>query len=148
MGLVNESGLRQSPCAAEAIKEGYLYYINSGDSYRMTKITTVAQVVSGIAEDSSTDALGAARTLTAGDKHSFYRPGCGKVVKVASVISATYHRDAAVYGGQSADADGMCNTDNTNSAQKIGHYAGTENLTTTVSGQLIDVYLDVPIGGA
>lgn len=148
MSAVREDGCEELPCTALAIKEGYQYKILSGSSYRMGLADTVADVVTGIAVESSLDAVGAAKTLVAGETALFYVPGCGKKVKVASLASKTYHRGAKVYGGQTADVDGLASTDNSNSAQCIGHYFGAENLTTAANGELIDVLLDVPIGGS
>ena len=149
MGLVRGDGKEELPCAAEAIYEGYLYRAYSGatPNYGMTITTSVGDVVAGIAEESSKDAFGAAKTLAAGDKASFYLPGCGKIVKVASVITQTWHRGAAVYTSQSANADGMVET-SSSSAVMIGHYMGPEGIQTATSGQLIEVLLDVKIGGA
>jgi hypothetical protein len=53
----------------------------------------------------------------------------------------------AVYAGQSATTDGLCETSSSNSAVLIGHYQGVQSGTTTADGDLIDVYLDAPIGG-
>lgn len=144
MAIVNDSGMIPLPCAAEAIKEGYGYYNSSGN---MTKITTVAQVIVAIAAASSIDDQGAAKTLTTGQKMNFFVPGCGKIVKLASVAGITWNIGESVYGGQTADADGCFSNDNSNSAVKIGHYYGPEGLATSADGDQIDVLLDVPIGG-
>lgn len=148
MSAVREDGCEELPCAAIAIHEGYLYTIESGSSYRMDEIDTVAEVVAGIAVESSMDATGAAKTLTAGETALFYIPGCGKKVKVASLNAQTWHRGAKVYGGQTADTDAMAGTSSSNSAQAIGHYFGPEGLVTAADGELIDVLLDIPIGGS
>lgn len=144
MAIVNDSGMIPLPCAAEAIKEGYGYYNSSGN---MTKITTVAQVVVAIAAASSIDDEGAAKTLTAGQKMNFFVPGCGKIVKLASVNGITWNIGEAVYGGQTADADGCFSNSSSNSAILVGHYYGPEGLATSTDGDLIDVLLDTPVGG-
>jgi hypothetical protein len=143
MAVVLESGMKNLQCAGEAIKEGYCYYNSSG---MMTKITTVAQVIIGIAAESSIDDLGAAKTLTAGQTMPFFLPGCGKIVKMACITGVTWNIGEAVFGGQTADADGLCNNDASNSAVMIGHYFGPENVATSSNGDLIDVLLDCKIG--
>ena len=146
MAMVNAGDIRTEACAAEAIYEGWLYK-QVTSAYQMTKTTACTDVPGGVAVDSSKDALGAARTLTAGDRHNFYKMGCGKVVKVAMIVSQTLHKNAAVYVAQASSTTnyGMADVVGTNSAIKIGHYVGTEGITTT-AGQLVDVVLDVPIG--
>lgn len=148
MSEVRGDGISELPCKAEAIKEGYLYKVDSSASYRMTKAAAVNDVISGVAVESSLDAVGAAKTLTAGETAIFYNPGCGKVVKVASLTALTWHRDAAVYAAPTASGSYMVSTSSANSAQKIGHYKGQEGLVTAADGELIDVLLDVPIGGS
>lgn len=143
MAAVNESGIINLPCDSAAIKEGYCYYNNSG---QLAKITTVAQVIVGIAVESSYDDEGAAKTLTSGQKMPFYLPGCNKIVKVASVTGVTWNIGEAVYGGQTADTDGCVNNDSSNSAVMIGHYYGPEGVATSANGDLIDVLLDCKIG--
>lgn len=143
MAAVNEKGVINLPCAAEAIKEGYCYYNSSGN---LTKITTVAQVIVGIAVESSYDDEGAAKTLAAGQKMPFYLPGCGKIVKLASITGVTWNIGEAVYGGQTADTDGCVNNDSSNSAVMIGHYYGPEGVATSANGDLIDVLLDCKVG--
>jgi hypothetical protein len=148
MAEVRSDGISELPCKAEAIVEGRLYGVDSGSSYRMTKAAAVNDVISGIAMESSFDAVGAAKTLTAGETALFYNPGCGKVVKVASLASMTWHRDAPVYAAPTASGSYMVSTSSANSAQKIGHYKGQEGLVTAADGDLIDVLLDVSIGGS
>ena len=143
MAIVNDSGIKNMQCAAEAIKEGYCYYNSSGN---LTKITTVAQVIVGIAAQSSIDDEGAAKTLTAGQTMPFYLPGCGKIVKLASITGVTWNIGEAVFGGQSADTDGLVNNDSSNSAVMIGHYYGPEAVATSANGDLIDVLLDCKVG--
>lgn len=143
MTAVNESGILNLPCAAEAIKEGYCYKNSSGN---MTKIASVADVIVAIAVESSMDDEGAVKTLTAGQKMPFYLPGCGKVVKLASVAGVTWNIGEAVFGGQTADADGCVNNDSSNSAVMIGHYYGPEAFATGANGELIDVLLDCKVG--
>jgi hypothetical protein len=143
MAAINETGIVNLPCAAVAIYEGYLYITPTA----MTKQTTVATAVYGIAVESSIDDEGNAKTLAAGQKMPFYLPGCGKIVKVASATGQTWNVGEAAYAGQSATADGCVETSNSNSAILIGHYFGVEAGTTTVDGQLVPILLDAPIGG-
>ena len=148
MAMVNAGDIRTEACAAEAINEGWLYK-QVTTAYQMTKTTACADVVAGVAVDTSKDALGAARTLAAGDRHNFYKMGCDKVVKVAMIASQTLHKNAPVYVAQASGATnyGMADVVGTNSAIKIGHYVGVEGITTSsTAGQLVDVVLDVPIG--
>jgi len=148
MSEVRGDGISELPCKAEAIVEGYLYKVDSSASYRMTKATAVNNVISGVAVESSLDAIGDAKTLTAGETALFYNPGCGKVVKVAAITGLTLHRDAPLYAAPTASGSYMVSTSSSDSAQKIGHYKGSEGLVTTADGDLIDVLLDVPIGGS
>lgn len=138
-------GLESLPCAAEAIKEGYLYKVDG--SYNMTKTTDVTDVVLGIAAASSVDDNGDAKILTAGQKMNFFRPGCGKKVKVAMVAGITLRRGDRIYTSQTAEADGCAKNSSANSAVCIGTYYGPDNVTTTSNGELADVVLDTPVGG-
>jgi hypothetical protein len=138
-------GLEPLPCAAEAIKQGYLY--KADGSYNMTKITTVTDVVLGIAAISSIDDNGDAKTLTAGQVMNFYRPGCGKKVKVAMITGITLRRGDRIYTAQTAEADGCAKNSSANSAVCIGTYYGPDNVTTAANGELADVALDTPVGG-
>ena len=144
MALVLAGGIKNLPCAAIALHEGYLYYINSGV---MTLYTTVAQVIAGIAVESSIDDLGDAKTLSSGQMMPFFTPGCGKIVKVASKTGVTWTLSQKVYGGQTATTDGLADDTGTNGAILLGHYMGPNGVATTADGDLIDVALDVPIGG-
>jgi len=148
MVTVQDGRIRELPCKAEAIVQGYAYKVDSSASYRMTKASAVNDVCSGIAMESSLDANGDAKTLAAGETALFYAPGCGKIAKVASLTGLTWHRDAPVYLAPTASGSYMVSTSSANSAQKIGHYSGQEGLVTTANGQLIDVLLDVSIGGS
>jgi hypothetical protein len=137
--------LEPMPCAAEAIKAGYLY--KADGSYNMTKTTTVTDVVLGIAAVSSIDDNGDAKTLTAGQVMNFYRPGCGKKVKVAMIAGITLRRGNRIYTAQTAEADGCAKNSNANSAVCIGTYFGPDNVLTVIDGELADVALDTPVGG-
>jgi hypothetical protein len=133
------------PCAAEAIKAGYLY--KSDGSYNMTKTTTVTDVVLGIAVVSSIDDNGDAKTLTAGQVMNFYRPGCGKKVQVAMITGITLRRGDRIYTAQTAEEDGCAKNSSANSAVAIGTYHGPDNHLTTANGELAAVVLDTPVGG-
>jgi len=139
MAVVNESGMVNFQCAGEIIYEGHCYVPSSG---RMTKTTTVSDDVV-IAAESSIDDLGVAKLLTAGQTMPFFVPGCGKTVKVASKTTITYTLLCAVY---LSTTDGLVDT-SSSGATMIGHYAGPNNVATSADGDLIDVILDVPIGG-
>ena len=143
MAAVNESGIVNLPCAAEAIYEGYLYKISSGQATIATTVTDDCV----IAVQSSIDDDGAAKTLAANQKMPFYLPHCGKVVKVASLNAMTYTIGAGVYMGPSASTDGLCGSSSGSSATRIGTYYGPNNVATSADGDLIDVLLDTPFGG-
>jgi hypothetical protein len=132
-------------CAAEAIKEGYLYKADA--SYNATKTTTVTDVVIGIAAVSSIDDNGDAKTLTAGQAMNFFRPGCGKKVKVAMITGITLRKFDRIYTSQTAEADGCAKNSGSNSAVCIGTYYGPDNHLTAANGELADVALDTPVGG-
>lgn len=144
MSLVHDGGMIPLPCAAEVIYEGKTYKWSTG---RMTVTASVAEVVAGVAAYSSLDDEGAAKTLTAGEKFPFFLPGCGKIVKMASLASITWNKGEAVYGGQTLDADGLVSNVSSNSAILIGHYMGPEGVAVETAGDLIDVLMDVPTGG-
>ncbi len=144
MSQVHDGGMIQLPCAAEAIYEGKTYMWSSG---KMTVTTSVAQVIAGVAAYSSLDDEGAAKTLVAGERFPFFLPGCGKIVKMASLASITWNKGEAVYGGQTSDADGLVSNSNSASAILIGHYMGPEGVAVATAGDLIDVLMDVPTGG-
>lgn len=130
------------PCAAEAIHEGYVYKISSGN---MTVCASVDDKAFAVAAQSSMDwQLNTARTLVAGDMWQFFPLGCEEIVNVASLTGLTWKLGAKVYLDQTASADGMVSTDNSNSATVIGHYKGLESCTTAAAGQLIQVILDTP----
>jgi hypothetical protein len=138
-------GLESLPCAAEAILQGYLY--KADGSYNMTKIASVTDVILGIAAVSSIDDNGDAKTLTAGQKMNFYRPGCGKKVKVAMITGITLRRGDRIYGAQTAEENGCAKNSSANSAVCIGTYYGPDNHLTAANGELADVALDTPVGG-
>lgn len=138
-------GMESLPCAAEAIKAGYLYKVNG--SYNMTKTTAVTDVVLGIAAQSSIDDNGDVKVLTAGQKMNFFRPGCGRKVKVAMINGITLRRGDRIYTAQTTEADGCAKNSNANSAVCIGTYYGPDNVTTGSDGELHDVVLDTPVGG-
>lgn len=138
-------GLESMPCAAEAIKAGYLYKADA--SYNMTKTTTVTDVVLGIAAVSSIDDNGDAKTLTAGQAMNFHRPGCGKKVQVAVISGITLRRGDRIYTAQTAEADGCAKNSNANSAVCVGTYYGPDNHLTESNGELAEVALDTPVGG-
>ena len=138
-------GMEALPCAAEAIKAGYLY--KADGSYNMTKTASVTDVVLGIAAVSSIDDNGDAKTLTAGQVMNFYRPGCGKKVKVAMITGITLRRGDRIYTAQTAEADGCAKNSSANSAVCIGTYYGPDNRLTESDGELADVALDTPVGG-
>ncbi len=138
-------GMESLPCAAEAIKAGYLYKADA--SYNMTKTTAVTDVVLGIAAQSSIDDNGDVKVLAAGQRMNFYRPGCGRKVKVAMVAGITLRRGDRIYTAQNAEADGCAKNSSANGAVCIGTYYGPDNVTTTADGELADVSLDTPVGG-
>jgi len=138
-------GMESMPCAAEVIKKGYLYKADA--SYNMTKITTVTDVVLGIAAVSSIDDDGNAKTLAAGQAMNFFRPGCGKKVEVAMISGITLRRGDRIYTAQTAEADGCAKNSSANSAVCIGTYYGPDNITTVSNGELAAVSLDTPVGG-
>jgi hypothetical protein len=141
MSAVNETGILNLPCSAIVIYEGYLYVASSGQMALATAVTDDVMV----AVESSIDDDGAAKTLTAGDSMPFFVMGTGKVVKVASLTGITYTLGCAVY---CSTTDGVCDTTSANSATMIGHYVGPNNVATASTGDLIDVCLDVQMGGA
>jgi len=143
MSFVREDGMETVPCAAEAVKEGYFYKIETSN-YRATKTAAVDDKPFGVGAESSIEDDGDAKTLAAGDKMNFYSLGCGKKVKVAAITGLTLRRGAPLYLSQTAEADGCCGTSSSNSATKVAHYWGPDNLATTANGQLIDALLDVP----
>ncbi len=138
-----DQGIIESPCTAIPIKKGEIYTLSS---YQMAVSTTVNDAIDGIAEQTSLDDDGAAKTLTAGDKARFYRLGCGRTVDVRSLTGQTWHHGAPVYNAQTAETAGCAGTSSSNSATKIGHYVGADGLQTTADGQLIKVILDVAGG--
>ena len=144
MGLVRGDGKEELPCSAEAIYEGYLYRAPSS-AYTMTIVTSHSDVVLGVAEESSKDAFGAAKTLVSGDKASFYLPNCGKIVKVAMITAQTCHRGAGVYVAADGATDGCADVAATGGAVLIGHYMGPEGLVTS-GVTLVDVLLDCRVG--
>ena len=132
-------------CAAEAIVEGYVYKRNSTTD-DMTKITAKGDEAFAIALSSTLDCQnGDAKTMTAGDNWEFALIGSKQTVQVASKTGTTYQFGGKVY--LSDDVDGMVNATAATSVP-IGHYVGPDNITTATSGQLIEVYLDIPIGTA
>ena len=138
---VNRNKTLNMPCAAEAIYEGYVYKLSSGN---MTVCTTVNDKAYGVAAQSSMDwELNTARTMVAGENWQFYPLGCEEIVNVASLTSLTWKPGAKVYLDQSASADGLVSTDSSSSATVIGHYKGPQ-ITTSAAGQLIQVILDTP----
>lgn len=144
MAIVKQTSYGVSlPCAAEAIVEGYVYKDNG--SGQMTKTTAKNDVAVAVALSSSLDPqTGAPVVKAAGDPHGFALIGSGLIVKVASVASATYQFGAKVYLSTTA---GMV-TSSVATSTPIGHYVGKDNMTTSSAGELIDVYLDMPIGSA
>jgi len=129
------------PCAAEAIVEGYVYMLSSGN---MTVCTNVDSKAYGVAAQSSMDwELNTARTMVAGENWQFYPLGCEEIVNVASLITLTWLPGAKVYLDQTASANGMVSTDSSNTATVIGHYKGPTR-TTLTAGELIQVILDTP----
>ena len=142
MAAVNESGIVNLPCTAIIIYEGHLYKFSSG---QMALQTDDADPVV-IAVESSVDDLGDAKTLTAGETMPFFVPGCGKIVKVASLTGITYTLGCAVYNCPDGSTDGLCCVTAT-TATLIGHYMGPNSVATTKDGDLVDVLLDAPIGG-
>lgn len=138
---IGENGI-QLPCAAEAIKRGYLYKMSSGN---MTKTASVDDKPTGVACWDSTDADGDAKTMTAGDYWNFYPIGCGKIVEVAFLASQNLVAGVTkIYTSQTAETDGLAGTSSENSATAIGHYMGRKNVTTsTTAGTCYPVLLDV-----
>lgn len=133
------------PCGAEAIVEGYVYKAD-GTTNQMIKITAKGDAAFAIALSSTLDPqLATAKTMTAGDNWEFALIGSKMTVMVASKITTTYQFGGKVY--LSDDVDGMVNATAATS-RPIGHYVGPDNITTATSGQLIEVYLDIPYGTA
>jgi len=147
MSIMRDMGKKPTslPCAAEAIVEGYVYKA-SGTTNQMTKITAKGDTAFAVALSSTLDPqLATAKTMTAGDNWEFALIGSKMTVMVASKTTITYQFGDMVY--LSDDVDGMVTSAHATS-RPIGHYVGPDATTTATSGQLIEVYLDVPIGTA
>lgn len=129
------------PVAAEAIYEGYVYKITSGN---LTVITAKGDAAFAVAAKSTRDPqLNTALTMTAGDMWAFYLLGGGNIVNVAAVAGDTWKLGAKVYLDTSVD--GMVTTDLDTNGVCIGHYKGKESLVIgATDGVLIQVILDVP----
>ena len=125
--------------ASESLQEGYLVKKDTGNT--VTIATTVDDAVFGVVDQTPTDGEATARTTNSGERIGIFPMGCGKIVNVASVSGDTYTLNDAVYMGQTADTDGYCSNDSSNSATKIGHCM--EAVTTASAGELIQVILDV-----
>jgi len=120
--------------------EGLLFKKDSGNSYTIN--AAVTDTPSIVSDQAWVDAEQTARTAAAGDRGLLGYPlGCGKIVMVKSVAD-TYTAFCKVYGSQTADANGYCSVDSSNSAVCIGHYIGEGEATT--AGDLIPVILDTP----
>jgi len=130
------------PMAAVAVNGGDILKIAS---YLATQAASVNDTCFGIAQQTSIDDTGTALTLTEGDFWPVYPLGCGKVVNVRSLTGQTWRFGAAVYNDQTASTDGCAETSSSNSATKIGHYVGPDNVLTS-GVTLIRVLLDVAGG--
>ena len=112
----------------------------------MTKISAKGDEAFAVALSSTRDPpRGSAKSMTAGDNWEFALLGSKMIVTVASKTGTTYQFGGIVY--LCDDVDGMVNATAATS-RPIGHYVGPDALATTASGQLIQVYLDIPIGTA
>lgn len=131
------------PCAAEAIVEGYVY--KDDGNGRMTKITAANDIAFAVALSSSLDPqTGELVAKSAGDNHGFALLGSGLIVNVKTVGSQTYQFGAMVYLDDTTD--GMV-TATAAGSRPIGHYVGPDGAQ-PAAGDMIPVYLDVPIGEA
>jgi len=142
MAIIKQTSYGVSlPCAAEAIVEGYVYKDNG--SGQMTKTTATNDIAFAVALSSSLDPqTGELVAKSAGDNHGFALLGSGLIVNVKTVGSQTYQFGAMVY----LDTDGMV-TATAAGSRPIGHYVGPGGAQ-PAAGDMIPVYLDVPIGEA
>ena len=126
-------------------KEGLIFKKSSGaNTYEIT--TSVDDNAAFVADQAWVDAEQNARTSTgsSSDRIAGFHLGCGKVVNVASIGSVTYTTNCKVYLSQTADSNGMCDADSSNSATCIGHYVGDGETTDSTDGATkIPVILDV-----
>jgi len=102
---------------------------------------SVDDVAIGVLDQAVVDDTGTARATRTGEKVGMFPLGCGAVVNVKCESGATLTIGCAVYTAQTADTDGNCDDDSSNSAVKIGHYVGEGE--TTTADTLIPVCLDV-----
>jgi len=142
MADIRNTGVKMADmkCAAEVIYEGYLY-MDDG-SGRMTICAAITDITIGIAAYNSLDCqTGAAKTMTAGDKHAFYLVGSGAIVGVMSEAVTWQFGDVAYLGTTNGSVQNVDATTN----MYIGHYIGKDAATAT-AGDLVQIVLDVPIG--
>jgi len=140
MGTLGDAVARKEPFAAGlTITEGLLMKITAN---RCTHTTTVTDKPYAVTLEDYKDSEGTAVTTTAGDRLAVALIGSGEMVMMKSMASVSYTKGCAVYVSQTADTDGYCDSDSSNSATKVGHYAGAGE-TTSTAGQKILVLLDV-----
>lgn len=123
-------------------KEGLVLKKGSGNTLEI--ITAKGDTAIAVLDQAIVDVTQTSRATRTGEKAGVFILGCGAVVNVASVTGITYTTGAAVYLDDSVD--GMVTTTAATS-RPIGHYVG-DGETTTASGDVIPVVLDVQIGAS
>lgn len=139
MGVIIDTGVTgvSMECAAEAIYEGKVYKLTSGN---LTVITAKADEAHAVALDSTINqSTGGAKTLDAGDGASFAPIGTGMIVGVCSMITETWAKGAKVYLSDSVDG---AVTSSSSSSTCIGSFYGKPGLVTAASLEIIPVKLD------
>lgn len=131
-----------SASLATLTQEGLVLKKDTGNT--LTLITAKGDTAVAVLDQAFVDDEQTVKTTVSGDKVGVFFLGSGAIVKVASVTTLTWTTGAAVYLDDAVD--GMVNTAAATS-RPIGHYVG-DGETTTASGDLIDVILDVQIGAA
>ena len=115
--------------------------VDNGGSNTIELISAVTDKPLGVLDQATVDEEGTARATRTSEQVGVHLVGSGAVVNVICMTGATLTVGCAVYVSQTADTDGYCDDDNSNSAVKIGHYVGAGE--TTSGATLIPVLLDV-----
>jgi len=141
MTALDGSVPRNMTCTnAETYYEGYLYKVTTN---ALTSTTDKGDTAVAVCDVASVNEEGTALAAVTGEKKGFFIIGSGAIVMMASITGVTYAVGAIVYAD---DTNGMCSITATTS-RPVGHYVG-DGVTTTASGELIEVCLDVQIGAA
>lgn len=131
-----------SASLATLSQEGIVLKKDTGNT--LTLITAKGDLVHAVLDQAFVDSSQTAKTTVSGDRVPVFWVGSGAVVRVASVTTITWAFGEAAY--LSDTVDGMV-TNVAATSRPIGHYVG-EGETTTASGDLVNVLLDVAVGAS